>query len=94
MAELNEVRSKALQELRKVDFWQGRAADGEWIRESICCDPVKRTFERHTRNNRGEVVKAETTEIVYQHDGYRPKFKGEKKTRKSFFWRGARVWRD
>jgi hypothetical protein len=37
-------------------------------------------------------VKVQVEELVYAHDGYRPHLEGEKDTRKSFFWRGARVW--
>ena len=88
-----EVREKALRETRKIRHWNGERAEGEWIPTSVATD-VKRTFESHGKNEEGETVRVTKTEIVYAHGGYRPKFEGEKKTRRAFFFRGARVWRD
>ncbi len=81
-----------------IKYWLGRTADGEWIPESVATD-VKRTFERHTKGKgwtkkEPVIVKETVTELVYAHHGYRPNFESEKKTRASFFFRGARIWRD
>lgn len=91
-APVQTPREKVLRAIRRISSWNGDRKDGEWIPESSATD-VKRKFERHTRNDAGEVVKQEVEEVVYMHGGYRPKFEGEKKTRKAFFFRGARVWR-
>lgn len=95
-----KTRSELLRKLRKFDHWLGERKDGEWVRESICCDPVTRKVthlakSQTERNERGEplIVRVEREEIVYQHDGFHPHMEGEKKARKAFFWRGARVWR-
>jgi len=77
----------------KINHWLTQLQAGEWVRESIATT-VERTFTKHTRNAQGEIVVATVTELVYAHDGYRPKLEGEAKTRKAFYWRGARVWRD
>lgn len=81
-----------------IKYWLGRSADGEWIPESVATD-VKRTFERHTHGKGSTklspvIVKETVEELVYAHHGYRPNFENEKKTRTSFFFRGARIWRD
>ena len=83
----------------EVHSWFGdKTKTGEWIRESVAT-MLKRTFEKHTRGaewtkRKPTIVKVQVEELVYAHDGYRPKMEGEKKTRKSFWHRGARIWRD
>lgn len=82
----------------EIHSWIGLRKAGEWVRESIATN-TKRVFERHTRGNgwtkrEPVIVKQQVEELVYAHSGYRPKFEGEKNTRKAFYFRGARVWRD
>lgn len=87
-----------VQESRKFTHFAGENRSGHWVREAICCDPLTRTFERHTRGKDEDgkpcIVKAQIEEIVYNHHGFHPFLDGEKKPRKAFFFRGARVWRD
>lgn len=101
MAEQTESRQKALNETRKFDHWLGERKEGEWVRESTCCDKVTRKFthlakSRTERNDDGSpnIVRVEQEEIVYNHQGFHPHMEGEKKPRKAFFFRGARVWRE
>jgi ribosomal protein S6E (S10) len=80
-----------------IHSWLGARKEGEWVRESVSTT-VKRKYEKHTKGKghtkkKPNIVKVQVEELVYLHDGYRPKLEGEKDTRKSFFWRGARVWR-
>jgi len=80
-----------------IKSWMTKRNTGEWVRESIATT-VERTFEKHahaTNSTKAKpvIVKVKVTELVYAHDGYRPKLEGEAKTRKAFYWRGARVWR-
>ena len=88
-----EVKKKWKMEIRS---WLGTRQTGEWVRETVAT-MIERTYERHTNgvNEEGKkvIVKQTVTELVYIHDGYRPHLEGEKETRKSFFHRGARVWR-
>lgn len=95
-----EPREKRLRELRKFGKFGREAKKGEWVRESIATT-VKRKFTRFAKSasefdERGQpkIVKVDIEELVYANDGYRPHMEGEKKTRKAFFWRGARVWRE
>jgi len=81
-----------------IKWWQGQRATGEWIRESVATD-VKRRFKKHTHGaestkRKPVIVEVEVEEIVYAHQGFRPRLDGEKDTRKSFWFRGARVWRE
>lgn len=81
----------------EIKTWFGRLHEGVWVRESVATN-VKRTFESHAHGKGWtkrdpKIVKAVSTELVYAHDGYRPKFEDEKSTRKSFFHRGAKIWR-
>ena len=46
-----------------------------------------RTFERHTRNDEGDIVRKQVTEKVSVNDLYTPR--PRKDTR--VFWRGARI---
>ena len=94
-------RDTLLRESRKFDHWLGERKDGEWVRESICCDPLTRTVSclaksRTERNDDGtpKIVRVEREEMVYVHQGFHPHMEGEKKPRKAFFFRGARVWRE
>jgi len=81
-----------------INSWLGdRRRTGEWVRESIATT-LKRKFTKHTHGKgstklKPVIVTVEVEELVYANDGYRPKLDGEKATRKSFYWRGARVWR-
>lgn len=88
-----QPREKALRELRTISWWQNNRKDGEWVPESVATG-VERKYECHAKDKDGNIVKRTTKELVHVHGGYRPKFSGEKKTRKAFFFRGARVWRD
>lgn len=81
----------------KIHSWLGRTREGVWVPESVATN-LKRVFERHTKGKghtkkKPVIVREQVEELVYAHHGYRPKFEGEKNTRKSFFFRGARVWR-
>lgn len=71
----------------EIHAWFGKPIDGVWVRETVATN-LRRTYEHHTKSG---VEKVE--EICYAHHGYRPKFEKEKTTRKSFYFRGARVWR-
>ena len=82
----------------EIRSWLGSRKQGEWVRESIATNS-KRKFQHHTHGNGSTkknpvIVKVEVEELVYAHSGYRPKLEGEKNTRKAFYYRGARVWRD
>lgn len=81
----------------KINSWLTFRQTGEWIRESVATS-IERTFEKHTHGKGSTkrnpvIVKVQVTELVYAHDGYRPKLEGEAQTRKAFYHRGARVWR-
>jgi len=95
----DEVRVKRQPKWKmKINAWLGQLLTGEWVREAIST-PLKRTFTKHTHGAESTkakpvIVTVEVEELVYIHDGYRPRIDGEKDTRKSFFWRGARVWRE
>lgn len=85
------------QKINLIHAWNGKAKTGKWIPEAIMTS-VKRTFERHTHgatSTRAKpvIVRETVEEFIHMHGGYRPEFDGEKKTRKAFFFRGARVWR-
>lgn len=93
-------REKAIREVRKFAHWNGERKDGEWVRETVATG-VGRKFQRHTKSatetddrGRPKIVTVDVEEEIYVHDGYRPHLAGEKKTRKAFFWRGARIWRE
>ena len=95
-----EPREKRLRDLRKFDRYAGEPKKGEWVREAVHTG-VKRTFTRFTKSaseldqdGKPAIVKATVEEEIYLHDGYRPHMDGEKKTRKAFWHRGARVWRE
>lgn len=101
MAQANGDEKKKPDKKKKfkleIRSWVGRAKEGEWVRESVATT-LKRTFERHTHSakstkDRPEIVRVKVDELIYANDGYRPHFEDEKDTRKSFFWRGARIWR-
>lgn len=98
MREKTEGKQKKDKWKYRIESWLGRARAGEWVPESVATD-LKRTFQKHTRGKKWtkekpEIVTVEVEELVYAHHGYRPQFADEKKTRKSFFFRGARIWRD
>ena len=81
----------------EITNWLGKPSDGVWVRETVATN-VKRSFEHHTHGKGWtkkdpKIVKVVETELIYAHQGYRPKFENEKSTRKAFFFRGARVWR-
>lgn len=81
----------------EIRSWFGKANEGEWVRETVATN-LRRTFEHHTKGKGWTkkdpvIVKETVEEICYAHQGYRPKFENEKTTRKSFYFRGARVWR-
>ena len=81
-----------------IRHWLGTPREGEWVPESVATT-VKRTFEKHTHAaestpRKPAIVKVQVEELVYAHHGYRPRFPDESGTRKSFFFRGARIWRD
>ncbi len=85
------------QKLNLIHSWSGKAKAGKWVPESVLTS-VKRTFERHTKGagytkDKPVIVKQMCEEFIHMHGGYRPSFEGESKPRKSFFFRGARVWR-
>jgi len=87
-----QPREKLVRETRKFNHWVGAKQDGEWARDAITTT-AKRRYEKHTLGADDKVVKVTVEELITVHDGYRPHMAGEKKTRKSFFHRGARVWR-
>lgn len=98
-AEMGDKKEKKREKKWKMDIhsWMGARTTGEWVRESVATD-VKRVFERHTHGKGDDgkpcIVKQQVEEVVYMHAGYRPKLEGEKDTRKAFYFRGAKVWRD
>ena len=79
-----------------IATWLGKAHAGIWVRETVATN-LKRSYTHHTRSksmeNRGDIVTETVEEICYAHQGYRPKFEDESDTRKSFYFRGARIWR-
>jgi hypothetical protein len=90
-----QTKTKWKMEIRS---WMGnRQKTGEWISESVATN-LKRTFECFTHSvdstkAKPVIVKSTFEELIHMHHGYRPKLDGEKKTRKAFYFRGARVWR-
>ena len=81
----------------EIHSWFGKLREGVWVPESVATN-ARRTFERHTKGKgwtkaKPKIVKETVEEICYAHHGYRPKFEGEKATRKAFYFRGARVWK-
>lgn len=86
---------------RNFSHWLGERKDGEWVRESIAIPNMTRTVSHFAksekeRNDDGSpvIVRVEREEMVYNHQGFHPHIEGEKKPRRAFFFRGARVWRD
>jgi hypothetical protein len=86
-----DEKSKKKKWKRAINWWYGLPRKGEWIRESIATQ-LKRKYTNIARDDNGDLIVLE--ELVYAHDGYRPHLENEKQTRKAFFHRGARVWRD
>lgn len=81
----------------RISSWMGTPREGEWVPESVATT-VKRTFQKHTHSaestkKKPVIVTVEVEELVYMHHGYRPRFPDESAARKSFFFRGARIWR-
>jgi hypothetical protein len=81
----------------EITSWLGLPTKGKWVPEPILTK-TKRVFERHTHSAESTrakpvIVKQQLEEFIHMSGGYRPSFDGEKKTRKSFFFRGARLWR-
>lgn len=99
MRQDDEQDGKAKQKWKmEIRSWLGTRKTGEWIRESVATNS-KRTLEKHTHakestKQKPVIVKVKVEEIVYAHSGYRPKLEGEKETRKAFYYRGARIWRN
>lgn len=98
MQEREEEQQKKVKWKMAINSWLGSRKTGEWVRESIATN-VKRVFEKHTHGadstpSKPVIVKVNVEELVYMHACYRPKLDGEKYTRKAFYFRGARVWRD
>ncbi len=60
-----------------------------WARHTIAIPKLNRTFERHTRNKAGEIVRVKVEELVHVHDVYRQKIDG--KVQKKLWHRGAAV---
>jgi hypothetical protein len=96
----DEVKTRKKKWEYKIKYWYARAREGVWIPTAVATG-VKRTFTRFakskeidTKTGKLVTVMEEVEELVYAHHGYRPKLEGEKDTRKAFFFRGARVWRD
>lgn len=94
----DEDKSKKKKWKMEIHSWLGTRKTGEWVRESIATT-VTRVLERHTHGEGSTkkdpvIVKKQVEEVVYAHSGYRPKLDGEKNTRKAFYFRGARVWRE
>jgi len=80
-----------------IKCWLGKARKGIWVPESVATN-FYREYEHHTHGKDSTpqkpiIVKETVREMVYAHHGYRPKFEDEKGTRKSFYFRGARIWR-
>ena len=80
-----------------INSWMGKQKSGRWVPEPILTT-VKRVFERHTHAQESTklkpvIVKQLCEEYIHMSGGYRPEFDGEKKARKAFYFRGARVWR-
>ena len=95
-----EIREKLLRNLRRFDHWLGERKEGEWIRESVATNTIRKV-RRFTKsktefdsNGNPKIVDSEEQELIHMHHGYRPKMEDEKKTRRAFFFRGARIWRD
>ena len=93
-------REVALREMRTFDHWNGERKEGRWVPESVATT-ARRKYKHFAKSatekddrGRPKTVEVETEELVYMHHGYRPKMKGEAKTRKAFFFRGARVWQN
>ena len=84
---------------RPIHSWLGdRRKTGTWIPESVATN-VKRIYERHTHSAESTkakpvIVKQLVEELIHIHGGYRPAMNGESKTRKAFYFRGARIWRN
>jgi len=81
----------------KIATWMGRAHEGVWVREAIATN-THRTYEHHAHDKGWtkrdpKIIKKIVTELIYAHQGYRPHFEDEPSTRKSFFFRGAKIWR-
>lgn len=76
---------------RLINWWYGQRKEGEWIRE-VTTTGVSRTYTNVARDEDGNLILFE--ELISIHQCYRPKFEGEKNTRKATFFRGARVWMD
>ena len=97
MREDNDKPRKKKKWQYEIHSWFGKPSDGVWVRETVATS-VRRTFE-HIKKDKDWTkqnptsVKDTVEEICYMHHGYKPKFENEKTTRKSFFFRGARVWR-
>ena len=80
-----------------IHSWLGLRRLGKWVPEHILTK-TKRVFERHTHSaestrSKPVIVKQVVEEFIHLSGGYRPFFEDEKKARKAFFFRGARVWR-
>jgi len=80
-----------------IRSWLTLPKKGKWIPTPILTT-VKRVFERHTHSAESTkrkpiIIKQQLEEFIHISGGYRPSFDGENKTRKAFFFRGARVWR-
>ncbi len=85
------------QKVNLIGSWNGKLKAGKWVPEPILTS-VKRTFERHTKGKdhtkaKPVIVRETVEEFIHIHGGYRPSFEGESKTRKAFFFRGARIWK-
>ena len=104
MAQADDGEKKKGEKPRKekwkmtINSWYGNRASGEWVREARVTD-VKRTWQQHAKGQGHTKAKPVTVTVdmessVTQFDAYRPNFQGEKETRKSVFWRGARIWID
>jgi hypothetical protein len=74
-----------------IRSWMGKPREGEWVPEPYLTT-VTRTYTNQTRDEEGNLIVFE--EVVHAHGGYRPRFGDEKSTRKAFYFRGARVWRE
>lgn len=66
-----------------------------WQRHSVAISvgrrPKVRTYERHTRNKDGDVVRVQVEEVVHANDVYRRKIEGKRKADRTLWHRGARV---
>jgi hypothetical protein len=67
----------------------------KWQRHSIAISsgrkPMVRSFERHTRNTDGDIIRVQVEEVVHANDVYRKKIEGRKKPDRTLWHRGARV---